>query len=107
MAFDEELAERVRAVLAGDAGVDERRMFGGLAFLLGGRMAVVVSRAGGLMVRVDPGESAALVARPGVEPMVMRGRETAGWLRVAADRVADDAALTEWVRRGVAALPPG
>ncbi len=109
MAYDEELAERIREVVAGEDALSEQRMFGGLAFLVGGHMAVAASGKGGLMVRVDPEESAALEDGDGVEPMVMRGREMHGWLRVAADSVQDDAALESWVRRGVAyvrSLPP-
>ncbi|KAA1424984.1 TfoX/Sxy family protein [Mumia zhuanghuii] len=102
MAYDEELAERIRAVVAGEAALAERRMFGGLAFLIAGHMAVAASGQGGLMVRVDPDETEALVDGLGVEPMEMRGREMRGWLRVSDDAVRDDAALTEWVGRGIA-----
>ncbi|MEJ5946114.1 TfoX/Sxy family protein [Pseudokineococcus basanitobsidens] len=105
MAYDEQLADRVRAVLDDEPDVDERRMFGGLALLLGGRMAVAVTGRGGLMVRVGPagvGPDAAeeLLDRPGVEPVVMPGRPTRGWVHVRAERLGDDAALEEWVRRG-------
>lgn len=74
MAYDEELAGRVRGLLAGQAGLEERRMLGGLAFLLGGHLAVAASGQGGLMVRVDPAGARDLTARPGVTPMEMRGR---------------------------------
>ena len=109
MGYDEELANRIRELLADDPGVVEKRMFGGLAFLLGGHMAVAASGQGGLFVRVDPGQTDALLEQPHAGPMVMRGRETQGWLRVAAEGVADDEQLATWVRRGAAAaraLPP-
>ena len=105
MAYDERLAERIRE-LAG--GATEKKMFGGLAFLVGGNMAIAASGQGGLLVRVDPDETAALTAEPGVEVMVMRGRAMAGWLRVDADRVTTRDALRAWVDRGVgyaASLP--
>ena len=84
-------------------------MFGGLAFLVGGHMAVAVSGKGGLMVRCEPSETDALRAEPGAGPFEMRGRELDGWLRVAAEAVDSDAALRPWVARGVAyarSLPP-
>ena len=102
MAYDEALADRVREVLAGERDLVERRMFGGLAFLIGGNMAVGVSGQGGLMVRVGKDASAGLIATTPAEPMMMRGREMGGWLRVDAEAVADDAALAEWVDRGAA-----
>lgn len=110
MPFDDDLAERLRAALAAaGAAADERRMFGGLAFLVGGHMAVVAASDGGLMARVDPAQAEALLAQDGVRPMEMRGREMSGWLRVANAAVADDGALEAWVARGlgvVRALPP-
>ena len=78
MAYDDHLANRIRELLAGESGVDEKAMFGGLAFLIGGHMAVAVSGQGGLMVRVPPDETAALLERAHVSPMVMAGRETRG-----------------------------
>lgn len=108
MAYDERMTERIRGFLPGRP-VDEKKMFGGLVFLVGGHMAVAASGQGGLLVRVDPAEGEALLERPGVEPMVMRGRPMRGWLRVDADVVRDDAALEEWVTRSTsyaAALPP-
>jgi TfoX/Sxy family transcriptional regulator of competence genes len=84
-------------------------MFGGLAFLVHGNMAIGVSGQGGLMVRVDPVDTEDLLAEPGAAPMVMRGRPMTGWLRIAADAVTDDAALARWVRQGVdhaRQLPP-
>lgn len=102
MAYDEDLANRIREALASEDGVTEKRMFGGLAFLVHGHMAVAASRSGGLLARVDPAESEALVAADGVERMVMRDREMDGWLQVDAGQVADMARLTAWVERGVA-----
>jgi TfoX/Sxy family transcriptional regulator of competence genes len=109
MAYDEALAERIRAQLASVSSVEDKRMFGGLAFLVGGNMAVAASGQGGLLVRVDPAESDALVAGSNAEPMEMRGRSMRGWLRVESADVEADDALAEWVRRGVAyasSLPP-
>jgi TfoX/Sxy family transcriptional regulator of competence genes len=101
MAYDEDLAARVRD-LVGGPGVAEKKMFGGLAFLVGGNMAVGVSGQGGLLVRVDPDQSDGLVASTGAELMVMRGRSMRGWVRVAASKVASDAELAGWVERGIA-----
>ena len=109
MAYDEELAARIRAKLGDRANLTEQKMFGGLAFLVGGNMAIAASGQGGVLVRVDPEESDALVATTPAEPMEMRGRSMAGWLRVDSGDVADDAALGEWVDRGAgyaASLPP-
>jgi TfoX/Sxy family transcriptional regulator of competence genes len=100
MAYDHELADRIRELLAGEAGVAEQRMFGGLAFLINGNMSVAASGEGGLLVRVDPERSAALLDDEGVRPMVMRGRQLRGWLRVDAAAVADSSRLEQWVRRG-------
>src|SRR3954451_12289414 len=108
MAYDEELAERVREVLATEAAVSEKRMFGGLAFLIGGNMAVAASREGGLLLRCDPADTAELVSRGGAQRMMMRGREMEGWLRVDAATVARDADLRRWIAHGTAyarALP--
>lgn len=101
MAYDEELAMRIRELVAGHRGVTEKKMFGGLAFLVGGNMAVAASGQGGLMVRVDPDESDAIARRTGATTMVMRGREMPGWLRVNADKVTSKRELTTWVDRGV------
>jgi TfoX/Sxy family transcriptional regulator of competence genes len=109
VAYDEALAERIRQLVEGEAGLTEKAMFGGLAFLVDGNMAVSASGQGGLLVRVDPDESDALVARTGARPMEMRGREMAGWLRVDADQVRTKRQLAPWVQRGVAfarSLPP-
>lgn len=109
VAYDEVLAARIRDLTAGEPVV-EQKMFGGLAFLLGGHMSVAASGQGGLLVHVDPVESEALLAVPGVDPMQMGNRAPmAGWLRVAPEVVAEDAALKEWVDRGLAhakSLPP-
>src|SRR5579872_3332558 len=101
MAYDVELAERIRELLAGDGAV-EKKMFGGLAFLIGGNMAVAASGQGGLLVRVDPAESDELRTRTRAQPLEMRGRAMNGWLRVDAADVQTHAQLAEWVDRGVA-----
>ena len=109
VAYDEDLAARVRELVSGEAGVTEKKMFGGLAFLIGGNMAVGVSGHGGILVRVDPDESEALVASTPAQLMEMRGRSMRGWLRVASEEVAGDAELGEWVERGTSyarSLPP-
>ena len=109
MAYDEELADRIRDLLRDRAALTEQKMFGGLAFLIGGNMAIAASGQGGILVRVDPEESDALVATTSAELMEMRGRSMTGWLRVDTADVADDAALGEWVERGAgyaASLPP-
>ena len=97
MTYDRELADRLRAELAADPRVTEQAMFGGMAFLVEGAMVVAASGRGGLMVRCDPARAEELLAAEGVEPMVMRGREVDGWLRVASDAVDDDAALRSWI----------
>jgi TfoX/Sxy family transcriptional regulator of competence genes len=102
MAYDEDLANRIRELIAGDADVTEQRMFGGLAFLIGGNMAVAASGQGGLMVRVAPEETDALVAKPHAQPFEMRGREMQGWLRVDTEGVRTKRQLEPWVKRGVA-----
>ncbi len=109
MAYDEALAGRIRDRIGAAPELTEKKMFGGLAFLIGGNMAVAASGQGGIMVRVDPAESDALVSATPAAPMEMRGRQMPGWLRLATDDVASDAALAEWVDRGVAyarSLPP-
>jgi TfoX/Sxy family transcriptional regulator of competence genes len=105
MAYDEELADRIRSLVAGEPGVAEQKMFGGLAFLVNGNMAVAASGQGGILVRVDPEESARLVETTEAEEMVMRGRSMAGWLRLEPS----EAELPQWVERGVSyarSLPP-
>ena len=102
MAYDEDLADRVRELVAGEHDFSEKRMFGGLAFLVGGNMAVAASGRGGLMVRVDPDDAEALLARPHAAPFEMRGRAVRGWLRVDAEGVRTKRQLEPWVKRGVA-----
>ena len=102
MPYDEQLASRIREQVSAEDGVSEQRMFGGLAFLVGGNMAVAASGQGGLLVRVDPAESGRLVAETNARPMEMRGRQMQGWLRVDSDTVGSEAALAKWVDLGVA-----
>jgi hypothetical protein len=109
MAYDEDLAERIRDLLAGEATLIERKMFGGLAFLIGGNMAVAASGQGGVLVRVDPAESDELVESTGARPMEMRGKEMRGWLRVDPGDVAAEHDLAAWVEIGASyarSLPP-
>ena len=101
MAYDEDLANRIRELLGAERGVEEKRMFGGLAFLINGNMSVAASGQGGLLVRVPPEETEKLVGRQHVSPMVMGGREPRGWLRVADDGVKTKRQLQSWVSRGV------
>ncbi|MGV0676645.1 RNA methyltransferase [Mycolicibacterium fortuitum] len=109
MAFDPDLADRIRELTASESSLDEKRMFGGLAFLVNGNMAVAATREGGLMVRVSRDEGEKLMQRDHVEPMVMGGREMRGWLRIAAPGVKTKRQLQAWVGRGVdyaKRLPP-
>jgi TfoX/Sxy family transcriptional regulator of competence genes len=108
MAYDEDLANRIRELTAGEPGLTEKKMFGGLAFLVGGNMAVSASGQGGVLVRVDPEQSDGLVADTGARVAVMRGRPMPGWLRVDSEDLRTKRALATWVERGVAyarALP--
>src|ERR687891_1818170 len=98
MAYDEHLAGRIRELIAAEEGFAEKKMFGGLAFLIGGNMAVAASGQGGLMVRVDPDETESLLAKPHSRPFEMRGREMTGWLRVDAEGVRTKGGLEPWVR---------
>lgn len=100
VAYDEELAERIRELVGGESGLTEKKMFGGLAFLIGGNMAVAASGQGGLLVRVDPSQSQTLVATTNARPMEMRGRELRGWLRVGPEDLRTQGQLGEWVERG-------
>jgi TfoX/Sxy family transcriptional regulator of competence genes len=100
VAYDEELADRVRMLNAKERPV-AKKMFGGLAFLIGGNMSVAASGQGGLMVRVAPEETHALLREPGAEPFEMRGRSMQGWLRVQGESLEDDEVLAAWVQRGV------
>jgi TfoX/Sxy family transcriptional regulator of competence genes len=109
MAYDEALAERVRELVQDTDGLSEKRMFGGLAFLVNGNMAVSASGQGGLLLRVDPTETAELVDQPRVRRFEMRGREMDGWLRVDAGAAMPDDQLAVWVNRGLTyarSLPP-
>lgn len=108
VAYDEELAHRIRGVLSEESGLTERAMFGGLGFMLDGHMAVAAGSGGSLMVRVDPDESDELVDGVAITLMEMRGRKMRGWLLVESSATADDDVLAQWVGRGVAfvrALP--
>ncbi len=102
MAYDEDLAHRIRELLDGEQGVSEMTMFGGLAFLVHGNMAVAASGQGGLMVRADPEAGERLLSRPHARAMEMRGRKMNGWIRVDAEGVASKRQLASWVRQGVA-----
>jgi TfoX/Sxy family transcriptional regulator of competence genes len=109
MAYDEDLADRIRVSIQDVPGVSEKRMFGGLAFLVGGHMAVAASSKGGLMVRCDPAQTDALYERPGAGPFEMRGKEIDGWLRVDAAAISSDEDLARWVEIGsvhAQTLPP-
>jgi TfoX/Sxy family transcriptional regulator of competence genes len=102
VAYDEELADRIREQITGEPDVTERKMVGGLAFLVRGNMAVAASGQGGLLVRVDPAQSDTLVATTNARPMEMRGRPMQGWLRVGSAEIRTARELTMWVQRGVA-----
>ena len=101
MAYDEDLANRIRELVADQPGLTEKKMFGGLAFLIGGNLSVSASGRGGLLLRVDPEQTPTLLAKPHAHPFVMRGREMDGWLRVDAEGVATKRQLERWVARGV------
>ena len=103
MAYDEDLADRIRELVGSEPDLTERKMFGGLAFLIGGHLAIAASGQGGMPVRVEPEDHDAFLAEPGAAPFEMRGKAMRGWLRVDSDDVAT------WVRRGVdhaRSLPP-
>jgi TfoX/Sxy family transcriptional regulator of competence genes len=109
MAYDEELANRIRTEVQDVDNVTEMRMFGGLAFLVGGNMAVAASSQGGLLLRVEPDQTEALAAEPHAGRFVMRGKEMTGWLRVDAAGVESDKDLARWAAIGVrhaSSLPP-
>ncbi|MBV9048644.1 MAG: TfoX/Sxy family protein [Solirubrobacterales bacterium] len=101
MAYDEDLANRIRELVMSEGGVTEKRMFGGLAFLIGGNMSVAVSHQGGLLLRVDPEDTEALLRKPHAHPFEMRGRTMQGWLRIAPEGVQSKSQLERWVARGV------
>jgi TfoX/Sxy family transcriptional regulator of competence genes len=100
VAYDEDLADRIRALVATERGVTEKKMFGGLAFLVGGNMAIAASGQGGVLVRVDPEESDRLVRTTKADVAVMRGRAMPGWLRVASADVRTKPQLAKWVTLG-------
>ena len=102
MAYDEELADRIRELVGSESDLTEKKMFGGLAFLIGGNMAVAASGQGGILVRVDPAQSDRLVATTSASPMEMRGREMQGWLRVDAASLRTKRQLAKWVELGTA-----
>jgi TfoX/Sxy family transcriptional regulator of competence genes len=109
MAYDQELAGRIRQLIGSDPELTEKKMFGGLAFLIRGNMAIAASSEGGAMVRVDPAQSDALVATTKATPMNMRGRDMPGWLRVSADDLRSGDQLAPWVEIGTGyarSLPP-
>jgi len=102
VAYDEELADRIRELVGGEARLTEKKMFGGLAFLIGGNMAVAASGQGGVLVRVDPAQSDKLVATTSARLMEMRGREMQGWLRVDSEDLRTKRQLAKWVELGTA-----
>lgn len=101
MAFDAELADRIRDLVQGEPGLSEKRMFGGLAFLVRGNMAVAASSQGGLLLRIDPTDAESLTSRPHARRFEMRGREMDGWLRVESEALGGDE-LSSWVDVGLA-----
>jgi TfoX/Sxy family transcriptional regulator of competence genes len=109
MAYDQDLADRIRRLIGGDPDLTERKMFGGLAFLIGGNMAIAASGEGGAMVRVDPQQSDALTGATKASLVEMRGRAMPGWLRVSSDDLRTDDQLSPWVERATGyarSLPP-
>ena len=102
MAYDEDLANRIRELIGAEPDLTEKKMFGGLAFLIGGNMSVSASGQGGLLLRCDPEETDALVKKPHAARFEMRGREMDGWLRVAPEGLRTKRQLEPWVRRSVA-----
>lgn len=101
MAYDEDLAYRIREIIGVDRGLQEKKMFGGLAFLVRGNMAIAASGQGGVLVRVDPEKADHLIDATKAEVAVMRGRPMSGWLRVAPDDLATKRQLAKWVNLGV------
>jgi len=102
MAYDEELANRIRGQLANEPGITEKKMFGGLAFLLNGNMTVSASGRGGLLARIDPADTEPVLARPHVARMEMGGRTMDGWITVANEGVETDRELASWIERSLA-----
>jgi TfoX/Sxy family transcriptional regulator of competence genes len=108
VAYDEDLADRIRELISGEPAVSEKKMFGGLAFLIGGNMAIAASGQGGILVRVDPAQSDAIVDKTTATTAVMRGRPMQGWLRVPGEDVRTKRQLAKWVKLGAgfaASLP--
>jgi TfoX/Sxy family transcriptional regulator of competence genes len=101
MAYDEDLANRLRELLSADEAVTEKKMFGGLAFLVGGHMSVAASRNGGLLARIDPADTDTCLARPHVELMTMGGRTMDGWITVSPDELKTKRELASWVKRSL------
>lgn len=109
MAYDDAVADRIRQVVHGEPGLSEKRMFGGLAFLVHGHMSVSASSQGGMLLRIDPAQAESLVVEPHVRRFQMRGREMDGWLHVLPAAIETDADLAAWVAHGLAyarSLPP-
>jgi len=109
VAYDHDLANRIRELLADESGISEKAMFGGLAFLLHGNMTISASGQGGVMLRIDPDQTDQALSRPHTEVMVMRGREMPGWIRVGSEGVKTKRQLEPWVRRALTytrTLPP-
>lgn len=109
MAYDDELASRIRKVVEDERGLTERAMFGGLAFLIDGHLAASASGQGGMLLRVDPARTESLLSEPHVRRFEMRGREMDGWLRVDVAALQTDDDLRGWVSHGVSyarSLPP-
>jgi TfoX/Sxy family transcriptional regulator of competence genes len=109
VAYDEDLADRIRELVSGQANLTEKKMFGGLAFLIGGHMAISASGRGGVLVRVDPRDTDKLVSSSSAQIAVMQGRQMDGWLRVGPEHVRTKAQLAKWVTIGTAyalSLPP-
>ena len=101
MAYDEQLAERIRRLTGEEPALTEKKMFGGLAFLVNSNMAIAASGQGGIMIRCAPEDTDALLREPGAEHVIMRGRAMNGWLRVRSEAVADDGQLEPWVARAL------
>jgi TfoX N-terminal domain len=109
VAYNEDLAERIRALMGAEESLAEKKMFGGLAFLIGGNMAIAASGEGGILVRVNPQETDRLISTSQARIAEMRGRRMDGWLRVATEDVRTTPQLAKWVTIGTTyarSLPP-
>jgi TfoX/Sxy family transcriptional regulator of competence genes len=109
MAYDEELADRIRDLVGDEPGLTEQKMFGGLAFLIGGNMAIAARGQGGVLVHADPDEADALLDSTDAYLMEMRGKEMRGWLRIDSEHVGTKQQLATWVEVGAGyarSLPP-